>query len=105
MKYLLKISYTEAGVKGLLKEGGTSRRTMVEKLASNMGGSLESFHFAFGAHDGYIIANFPSNVDVAAVGMTVAAAGAAHLETTVLLTPEELDEATERAVEYRPPGA
>lgn len=105
MKYLMKVSYTETGMKGLIKEGGASRRTMVEKLAANLGGSLESFHFAFGEHDAYIIASFPNTVDVAAVGMTVAASGAARLETTLLLTPEEIDDASERAVEYRPPGA
>ena len=105
MKYLWKVSYTEAGMNGILKEGGSSRRTTIEKLAANMGGSIESFHFAFGEHDAYIIGDFPKSVDVAAVGMTVGASGAARVETCVLLTPEEIDEAVERTVEYRAPGA
>jgi len=103
-KYLWHVSYTPEGMKGVLKEGGTSRREMVEKLAANMGGTIESFHFAFGESDAYIIGDFPSNVDVAALAMNVAAAGAVSLKTTVLLTPEEVDEATKKTVDYRPPG-
>lgn len=103
-KYLFEVSYTAEGMKGILKEGGTSRRTMIDKLASNMGGSLDEFYFAFGENDVYVIVDFPSNTDVAAVAMTVGAAGAASVKTVVLLTPEEVDEATQKTVEYRPPG-
>jgi uncharacterized protein with GYD domain len=77
---------------------------MVENLASSMGGTIESFHFAFGENDAYIIADFPDAVDVAAVALTVGAAGAATLRTITLLTPEQIDEATQKTVEYRPPG-
>ena len=52
-----------------------------------------------------MIADFPSNVDVAAVSMNVGASGAASIKTTVLLTPEEVDEATQKVVEYRAPGS
>jgi uncharacterized protein with GYD domain len=103
-KYLCQVSYTQAGMKGIMSEGGTSRRTMVEKLAGNMGGSLEAFYFAFGEDDVYLIADFPSKVDMAAVAMNVGASGAATVKTTVLLTPEEVDEATHKVVEYRAPG-
>ena len=104
-KYLWQVSYSQAGLKGVMKEGGSSRRNVVEKLAQNMGGTLDSFYFAFGEYDAYVIADFPSNVDVAAVAMNVGAAGAATVKTTVLLTPEEVDEATQKVVEYRPPGS
>jgi uncharacterized protein with GYD domain len=104
-KYLWEVSYTPEGMKGVLKEGGTSRRTMVEKLASNMGGTLESFYFAFGKNDVYLIADFPDKIDVAAVSMTVGASGAASVKTITLLTPEEIDQAAQKSVEYRPPGA
>ena len=103
-KYMFQVSYTQQGVQGLLKEGGTSRVTMVEKLVSNMGGSLESFHFGFGENDAYIICDVPSNADVAAIAMTVGAAGGATTKTVVLMTPEEVDEATQKTVEYRAPG-
>ena len=103
-KYLWEIRYTPDGFNGLLKEGGTGRLEMVEKLAANMGGTVESMHFGFGDTDAYIIADFPNNVDVAAVAMTVGAAGSVSVKTTVLLTPEEVDEATKKSVDYRPPG-
>ncbi|MEA2477561.1 MAG: hypothetical protein QOC87_1760 [Actinomycetota bacterium] len=54
-KYLLEASYTAAGMAGVLKEGGTSRRNVVEKLIQNLGGTLESFDFAFGDNDIYIV--------------------------------------------------
>ena len=104
-KYLCEASYTSEGMKGLLKEGGSSRRTVVEKLVTNMGGSLESFYFAFGDNDVYLIADMPSHADMTAVAMTVGASGAVSIKTTVLLSPEEVDEAADKTVEYRAPGS
>lgn len=104
-KYLCEVSYTSEGMKGILKEGGSSRRTMVEKLLANMGGTLDSFHFAFGENDVYLVVDMPSSADMAAVAMTVGASGAASVKTTVLLTPEEVDEAAGKTVEYRAPGS
>ncbi len=104
-KYLWEVSYTAEGMKGLLKEGGSSRRMMVEKLTQNMGGTLEGFYFAFGENDVYVIADMPSNADVAAVAMTVGASGSASVKTVVLLSPEEVDQATQKTVEYRAPGS
>jgi uncharacterized protein with GYD domain len=103
-KYMWQVNYTQEGMKGMLKEGGTGRREMIEKLAANMGGSIESMHFAFGDNDAFIIGEFPSNVDVAALAMTVGAAGAASVRTVVLLTPEEVDKAITKTVDYRAPG-
>jgi hypothetical protein len=40
-----------------------------------------------------------------AISLAVAAAGAAHLETVLLVTPEEMDTAARKTVDYRPPGA
>ena len=105
MRFLWKVSYTQVGAKGLLKEGGSSRRQMVEKLVSNMGGSLETFYFAFGESDAYVIGELPENMDAAAIAMTVGAAGGATVETVVLMTPDEVDRAVEKMVEYRAPGA
>jgi uncharacterized protein with GYD domain len=103
-KYLWEVNYTSDGVRGVMKEGGTSRVETIDKLIANMGGSLECFYFAFGDCDGYLIADMPENSDVAAVAMTVGAAGAATVKTTVLLTPEEIDTASKKSVDYRPPG-
>ncbi|MEA2433625.1 MAG: hypothetical protein QOG54_1082 [Actinomycetota bacterium] len=104
-KYMWKVAYSQSGLKGVLKEGGTGRREAIEKLAANLGGQIESFYYAFGEDDAYIIADFPSDVDVAAVSMNVGAVGAARVQTIPLLSPEEIDQAAKRSIEYRPPGA
>jgi uncharacterized protein with GYD domain len=104
-KYLLQVSYTAEGAKGVLKEGGSSRRALVEKLVEGLGAKLEAFYFALGEDDVYVIVEGSGNVDMAAVSMTVAASGAARIRTIALLTPEEIDEAAKKSVAYRPPGA
>ncbi|HYI43900.1 MAG TPA: GYD domain-containing protein [Actinomycetota bacterium] len=104
-KYLLKAAYGPDGVSGVMKEGGTGRRDAVEKLVANLGGSLESFHFAFGDVDAYVIVDLPDNKTAAAVALTVNANTAVGVETIVLMTPEEVDEATKTSVDYRAPGA
>jgi uncharacterized protein with GYD domain len=103
-KFLWQASYTSDGVKGLLKDGGTSRRTTIEKLVSGVGGKLEAFYFAFGGDDVIVIADLPDQKTAAAIGLAVNASGTTTLKTTVLLTPEEIDAAAHTAVDYRPPG-
>jgi uncharacterized protein with GYD domain len=105
-KYLLEVSYTTEGARGVLKEGGSARRAAVEQLAKKMGANVEVFYYAFGKNDVYVIIDSPGgNVDMAAVSMAVGSSGAASIKTTVLLTPEEIDQAAKKSVEYRPPGA
>ncbi len=103
-KYLIRASYTQEGVKGLLKEGGTSRRATVEQVIKGMGGTLEAFYYAFGEDDVFVIAELPDNASTAALSLAVGASGTVKLNTTVLLTPEEMDQATKKTVNYRPPG-
>jgi uncharacterized protein with GYD domain len=103
-KYLLQASYTSEGVKGLLKDGGSKRRAVVEQTTQAMGGTLEAFYYAFGDQDAYIIANLPDDVTATALALAVNASGAVTLKTTVLLTAEEVDRATKMTVNYRPPG-
>jgi uncharacterized protein with GYD domain len=103
-KYLFQANYVGEGVKGLLKEGGSSRRAAVEKAAQSMGGKLEAFYYAFGDVDAYVIVDFPDNASAAAMALTVSASGAAVTKTTVLMTPEEVDGAVKKTPSYRPPG-
>ena len=103
-KYLVKASHTVEGVKGLLKEGGTSRRATVEKLIKDMGGTLEAFYYAFGTHDVFIIADVPDAETMTAISLAVNATGAVEFSTIVLITPEQMDVATRKTVGYRPPG-
>lgn len=75
-KFLIKASYTTEGAKGLLKEGGTSRRAAVVKPTSGL-----------------------------ALSLAVNASGAVRLSTIPLITPEEIDAASKKSVAYRAPGA
>jgi uncharacterized protein with GYD domain len=93
-----------AWVEGILEKGGSSRRDAVKPMVEALGGSVEGFYFAFGDADAFVILDMPDNVSVAAVAMTVNASGAVSAKTTVLLTPEEVDQATQKSVDYTPPG-
>ena len=103
-KYLFQASYTPEGLRGLIKDGGTRRRDMVEKLAEGLGGQVESLYFAFGDADVYVVIEAPDNESAARAALTVGASGAVEVKTTVLLTPEDVDEATQQTVSYTPPG-
>ncbi len=47
----------------------------------------------------------PDAKTATAISLTVGASGAARVKTTVLLTPEDIDDAAQISVGYRPPGA
>lgn len=103
-KYLFQASYVGEGLKGLLREGGSKRRETVEQTIKGMGGTLEGFYYAFGEDDVFAIADLPDNISTAALALLINASGAVKLKTTVLLTPEEIDQATRKSIDYRPPG-
>jgi uncharacterized protein with GYD domain len=103
-RYMIQARFSQQGIKGLMAEGGTSRRAAVAKALENLGGRLEAYYFAFGAEDAVVIAELPDNATAAAIGAAVGASGAGGTTTTVLLTPEEIDAAARLTVDYRPPG-
>ncbi len=104
-KFLIEANYVGEGVKGLLREGGTSRRAAVEKALASVGGRVESFYYAFGDIDAFVTVEVPDNVTAAAVALSVAASGAVNAKTIVLLTPEDVDQAVKKSLEYRAPGS
>lgn len=104
-KFLFTGDYTAAGIAGLQKEGGTGRREMFAAMFEGLGGSMESFYYGFGGDDLYIIADLPDEASAVAASMEVAKAGAITFRATVLLTAETVDEARNKSVTYRAPGA
>jgi uncharacterized protein with GYD domain len=105
-KYLITASYNADGIKGVMKAGGTARVAAVEKALAGVGGTMESFHFAFGGNDVYVIADVPDNVAAAAMAAAVGASGMmSKYETVVLLTAEEMDKVAKVGVDYTPPGS
>jgi uncharacterized protein with GYD domain len=104
-KYLFKASYSPEGTRGLLKEGGSSRKALIEKILAGMGGKLETFYYAFGEYDVYAIADVPDPVSAAAIGLAINASGMVSITTTVLLEPGDVDKASKKSISYRAPGA
>jgi uncharacterized protein with GYD domain len=104
-KYLVVANYTADGMKGVMAKGGTAREEAVAKMVADVGGTLESFYFAFGDNDAYVTVDVPDNITAAAVAMAVSASGLASCKTTVLLTPAEVDRAAQVSVAYRAPGS
>jgi uncharacterized protein with GYD domain len=103
-KFLIQASYTVEGTQGLLREGGTKRKAVVEETLRAVGGKLEVFYYALGQHDAYIIADFPDSVSAMALSMAVNSTGAVTTKTTPLLTVEDMDKAVKMKINYRKPG-
>jgi uncharacterized protein with GYD domain len=104
-KYLGIITYTAEGLKGLIDKGGTARVEASREFVASVGGSLESFYFALGADDAYIVCDLPDNAAAAATAMSAAATGMVVNRMVPLLTAEEVDQAAAARPSYQPPGA
>ena len=104
-RYLIEGTYSQDGTKGLLQEGGSSRRDTVKKMIEGMGGTLESFYYTFGKRDVIAIYSVPDESAAAALSMAVNQSGKVSITTTPLLSVEEVDRAAKTTVAYRPPGA
>ncbi|HET6557153.1 MAG TPA: GYD domain-containing protein [Prolixibacteraceae bacterium] len=104
-KYLIKGTYNPDGTKGLIQEGGSGRKTAIEKMLADMGGRVEAFYFAFGEDDVILIVELPDDITAVAVGLRVNAAGLVRISMTVLISPEDIDAASKKSVSYRAPGA
>ena len=103
-KYLIKGTYNSSGTKGLIQEGGSGRKIAIEKMLAGMGGKVESFYYAFGEDDVYLVVELPDDISAAAVALRVNAAGLVRISMTVLLTPADIDAASKKSVSYRAPG-
>jgi uncharacterized protein with GYD domain len=103
-KFLLRARLTAEGVKGTLKDGGSSRREAIEKAIASAGGTMECFYYTFGDEDSFVICDLPDNSSAAAIALQASSSGTLSVSTTVLLTPEEIDAARGLQVDFRPPG-
>jgi len=103
-KFLVQACYTADGAKGVLKNGGTARRRAAEEAVAQFGGKVESFYFAFGADDAFIICDVPDAESMAAISLAVTASGTIRTRATLLLSPEQIDEAAAKHATFRAPG-
>jgi uncharacterized protein with GYD domain len=103
-KYMFAVSYTKQGLDGIRAEGAQARIGAIGKLIESIGGTLESFYFAFGDVDAYVVVDLPDDETAAALALAVSGSGAVSTRTTKLLTAAQVDAAIAKTVPYRPPG-
>jgi uncharacterized protein with GYD domain len=104
--YLFRFAYTPEAWATLI-EHPQDRRDMLASRIFAFGGNLQGFWYAFGEQDGFALVELPDSVSAAAASAAVIGTGSFRsLETTVLLTADEMVEALERAQQfaYKKPG-
>lgn len=104
-RYLWQVSYTAEGARGLLEQGGSARRAAITEMVESVGGRVEACYFTLGHDDLIVLGEVPDEAAAAALSLRTAASGAATSRAIALITPEQLDEAARRDVDYRPPGS
>jgi uncharacterized protein with GYD domain len=104
-KFLIETRYSAEGLRGLAKDKGSGRIQAVHQALQSLGGKLEAGYFAFGDRDFVAIIDLPNSVAAAALALAVGSSGSVSIQTTPLLTAEELDRALEAPVDYRAPGS
>ena len=103
-KFLIQVSYTAEGLKGLVKDKASGRLAAVKKAAASVGGKLDVLYWALGEDDAIGIVDMLDAEAAAALGIGISSSGMATTKTTLLLTAEQVDKALERSVKYRAPG-
>ena len=103
-KYLYHGSYTDKGLKGLLKDGGSKRVKVTKKAIESLGGKMEAYYFALGGNDFFIILEAPDNVAAITGSMVANASGTVKVNITALVSPEEVDLAAKQTMKWSPPG-
>ena len=103
-KYMVEACYTTDGLKGLMSDSASGRRADLQMAVKALGGKVEAFYYAFGDKDALMIVDLPDNVRAAALALTISGAGGVRVQTTPLLTVEEVDKALDVKTQYRAPG-
>ena len=103
-KYLIQARYTTEGIRGLVRDSASGRRADVQAAVKELGGTMEVFYYEFGEDDVVAILDLPNSTTAAAFALNISGAGLVRIRTTPLLTVEEVDQALEIQMQYRPPG-
>ena len=104
-RYLIEATYNAQGVTGVKSAGGSARRDAIVHLARAWEGGWRRSTSPSAGPTSYTICELPDNAAAAAVALAVNSSGAVNARTTVLLSPEEVDQAAKQSADYRPPGA
>ena len=103
-KYLMEVSYTSEGAKGVLKDGGSKRREAASGAVGSVGGKLEAMYYTFGDCDVICLVDVPDAASMAAASLNLSASGAVTCRTRALITVEEIDAASKKSPTYTAPG-
>jgi uncharacterized protein with GYD domain len=103
-KYMFEATYVGDGIKGLMQEGGTKRREALTEALSSVGGTLESFYYAFGYYDVLGVFEVPDDASAAALSLLINSSGNVNVRLKPLMTVEDIDEAARETPSYRAPG-
>ena len=88
-RFITFFSYSADAAKAMI-ERPSDRSAAARALAESVGGTLESFYWMNGKHDGLLISNVPDGVAVAALVVAAAATGAIErLETHQIFDQDE----------------
>ncbi len=99
--YLYRFGYTPEAWAALVEKPEDRRTTLAARLFGTFGGRLEGLWYSFGQQDGYALVELPDEIAAAAASAAVMATGSFRLlETTVLLTADEMIEALGRAQDF-----
>jgi uncharacterized protein with GYD domain len=103
-KYLFRGNYKGDGIKGLMNEGGSKRRTAADAAFESVGGTIDCMYYAFGETDLYGICDLPDVASATALSLMINATGALTINLTPLMTVEDVDAAMTKSPSYSPPG-
>ena len=103
-KYMFEATYLGQGIQGLMREGGTARREALSEALKSVGGTLESFYYAFGYYDVLGVFEAPDDASAAALSLLINSTGNVNVRLKPLLTVGDLDEAVKKTPSYRAPG-
>ena len=99
-KYLFQVSYTAQGAKGLLEGGGGERRPSRPPKVSAARSSPSTSPSATPMPS----SSLPDHASASAISLAVSASGGAYCKTIVLMTPDEVDQASKKPLTYTGPG-
>ena len=103
-KYLIQTSYTAEGLNGLRKDKATGRVAAIKRAIASAGGTVEVACWSYGDWDAVMVLDFPDDADALALVLKESESGLVRTKTTVLITPEEMDAASKKNVDFRPAG-
>lgn len=98
-----------ADVVARMIEHPSDRTAAVRRAVEQVGGTLESYYWMFGPHDGFVIVEVPDALSAAGVSLAVGSTDAfSHLETHELIPADQVDAVLAKAksvrAAYQPPG-